>query len=323
MVVAGPFLSLSRATIKSRLSVEASAKLAWLDGITAEKEVSFRLRFAEVSMCDANLADDTYIEHLLTLAGTPLSKVIIRHVDLRACRFTGARDLPSLTLDDRVELPRAPRTGRLMILDEFLWRKEKKPNRARPRGALVLAEERLVAANRADSATWSESLNNLRKVLVEPGHENVESTYRTLRKSLEDRGDKPGADDFYYGEMQMRRWTPRSRPFLAWATKKIVLTLYWLAAGYGHRASRAALCLGVLAVLGGLLLVLTAAAPDHSLGFGEAVFDSIQLCISPLTRADPGLRYSGWGQLVRLSLLILGPAIAAVMVFALHARIRR
>ncbi|ASR00749.1 hypothetical protein CGL27_46670 [Streptomyces sp. 11-1-2] len=59
-------------------------------------------------------------------------------------------------------------------------------------------------------------------------------TYRQLRKAREDARDEPGAADFYYGEMEMRRhsrtWSEADR----W-----LLQAYWLLSGYGLRASRA------------------------------------------------------------------------------------
>jgi hypothetical protein len=37
------------------------------------------------------------------------------------------------------------------------------------------------------------------------GPEHVAPLYRALRKAQEDAKDEPGAADFYYGEMEMRR----------------------------------------------------------------------------------------------------------------------
>lgn len=68
--------------------------------------------------------------------------------------------------------------------------------------------------------------------------------YRALRKAFEDGKHEPGAADFYYGEMEMRRHAddiPRS--------ERGLLTAYWALSGYGMRASRA------LAWLGAAMLV--------------------------------------------------------------------
>ncbi|MEV8061394.1 hypothetical protein AB0P37_34335 [Streptomyces antimycoticus] len=68
--------------------------------------------------------------------------------------------------------------------------------------------------------------------------------YRQLRKAFEDGKHEPGAADFYYGEMEMRRHAddiPRS--------ERSLLAVYWALSGYGLRASRA---------FGWLLLAMTA-----------------------------------------------------------------
>ncbi|MFZ3568771.1 hypothetical protein ACOKM5_17605 [Streptomyces sp. BH097] len=59
-------------------------------------------------------------------------------------------------------------------------------------------------------------------------------TYRQLRKAREDAKDEPGAADFYYGEMEMRRHSKGRRTAERW-----LLQIYWLVSGYGLRASRA------------------------------------------------------------------------------------
>lgn len=58
---------------------------------------------------------------------------------------------------------------------------------------------------------------------------------------LKDSKNEPGAADFYYGEMQMRR-----RDTATPAAERMILALYWLVSCYGMRAARA---LAVLAVL--------------------------------------------------------------------------
>jgi hypothetical protein len=78
----------------------------------------------------------------------------------------------------------------------------------------------------------------------------VAETYRALRKGLEDSRDAPGASDFYYGEMEMRRHD-RTRT----RAERGLLWVYWLVSGYGLRASRALVCLaGAMAATVVLLL---------------------------------------------------------------------
>lgn len=74
--------------------------------------------------------------------------------------------------------------------------------------------------------------------------------YRALRKAFEDGKHEPGAADFYYGEMEMRRHAddiPRS--------ERGLLTAYWALSGYGLRASRALAWLGAAMCLTVVLLM--------------------------------------------------------------------
>ncbi len=81
------------------------------------------------------------------------------------------------------------------------------------------------------------------------GPDDLTGVYQQLRKAFEEAGNEPDAADFYYGEMEMRRrdsQRPRAERRLLWA--------YWLASGYGLRASRALSWL--LAAMGITLLAL-------------------------------------------------------------------
>ena len=70
----------------------------------------------------------------------------------------------------------------------------------------------------------------------------IAGLYRALRKGREDAKDEPGAADFYYGEMEMRRHVGRTsdRPADNHASvlsrgrvERSILTAYWLVSGYG------------------------------------------------------------------------------------------
>ncbi|WP_405193090.1 hypothetical protein [Streptomyces anulatus] len=58
--------------------------------------------------------------------------------------------------------------------------------------------------------------------------------YRALRKAFEDSKNEPGAADFYYGEMEMRRHDRANTT----RAEHGLLNGYWLLSGYGLRASR-------------------------------------------------------------------------------------
>jgi hypothetical protein len=81
--------------------------------------------------------------------------------------------------------------------------------------------------------------------------------YRQLRKSFEDSKNEPGAADFYYGEMEMRRHTPETPQ-----AERGLLTAYWAVSGYGLRALRALIWL-LLAMTGTVLAMMLWGLPAN------------------------------------------------------------
>ncbi|MER6394287.1 hypothetical protein ABT236_38275 [Streptomyces sp. NPDC001523] len=92
----------------------------------------------------------------------------------------------------------------------------------------TLAEEHHWRAGQPAAVSgWSAAPSGAGPVQLAP-------VYRALRKAFEDGKHEPGAADFYYGEMEMRRHAddiPRG--------ERSLLTAYWAMSGYGLRASRA------------------------------------------------------------------------------------
>ena len=54
--------------------------------------------------------------------------------------------------------------------------------------------------------------------MLEPGQ--IAGLYRALRKGHEDAKDEPGAADFYYGEMEMRRLARRPVHTVRWYSSR-------------------------------------------------------------------------------------------------------
>ncbi|MFI1386343.1 hypothetical protein [Embleya sp. NPDC020886] len=86
-----------------------------------------------------------------------------------------------------------------------------------------------------------------------PGPAALAALYRQLRKAFEDGKDEPGAADFYMGEMEMRRLD--RRPGRSHAERRL-LTAYWALSGYGLRASRALVWLGIAMTTTVILMML-------------------------------------------------------------------
>jgi hypothetical protein len=120
-----------------------------------------------------------------------------------------------------------------------------------------LAEERVWRATTSKYARWANTRSN-KSAEVRP--ERLAGLYRQLRKAQEDAKNEPGAADFYYGEMEMRRLaraTPTAERGIVW--------LYWLISGYGLRALRSLATLVIVGLIVTIMLIglgLGATAPQ-------------------------------------------------------------
>ncbi len=183
---------------------------------------------------------------VLSLRGSDVRNLVLSNVDLRACRFSGAHNLDQLRLEATIDLADQPAGVRAGWAVPPLWRWTRRR---------TLAEEHRWRRAQAKHAGWYprscrvQGLAGQERALRSA---DIALLYRALRKGREDSKDEPGAADFYYGEMEMRRHD-RTAPW----PERVVLWLYWLVAGYGLRASRAfGWLLGLLAVATVLLAVV-------------------------------------------------------------------
>jgi hypothetical protein len=258
-------------------------------------------------------------------------------LDLRACRFARAHGLDRLRLERCVlgEPPRGWRrslrharwTARETVAEEHLWRW------TQGHGTGWCGKDGPVAAS-ADA----------RSEVLEP--KEIASIYRALRKGREDAKDEPGAADFYYGEMEMRRQRRAKRAFENAAdahpsgksepkaeaasgdedrgqhdrpAERGILTLYWLVSGYGLRASRALIALGVTVATLAVALDLWGFQSDQD--YGRALLFATESSIS-LLRA-PTTRLTDAGEVVQIALRLAGPLFFGLALLALRGRVKR
>lgn len=251
---------------------------------------------------------------LVSLRGADVAGLACTDVDLSGCRFAGAHHLDALRMDGEIRFARPP-AGRW-------WR----PWSARG----VLAEEAQWRATQRHRGRvrwpgWQPPATQL--VADEPvGPARMAGLYRALRKAREDAKDEPGAADFYYGEMEMRRHDP-ARP----RAERWILHAYWAVAGYGLRAGRAFAALAVLLIAGvaGLSAVGFGVPPPpppgqpaaEALGLVDVILYTLAN-ITPIgSSLDPTL--TSVGEAIRIVLRFAGPVLLGLALLALRGRVKR
>jgi hypothetical protein len=142
--------------------------------------------------------------------------------------------------------------------------------------------------------------------------------YRELRKGREDAKDQPGAADFYYGEMEMRRHGPRA----PWA-ERLVLWLYWLVSGYSLRGLRA-LAMLAFATIGFAALLQSAGFNGGDPPFRDAVIYAAQGTVSIASSNRALTDHVSWaGEVLRIMLRLIGPLLLGLALLSVRNRVRR
>ena len=257
---------------------------------------------------------------LLSLQRANVAGLGLSNVSVADCRFAGAHNLDKLRLEPAVSFATAPLRpgwrgrrwgGREVIAEERAWR----ANRSRPRHWVA--------------PWWPRWLDGDEKPgVLEPGQ--IAGVYRELRKGREDAKDEPGAADFYYGEMEMRR---RARPLSTGnpdgessatsrgQVERGILTAYWLVSGYGLRAWRALAWLTVVTVLLALAFHFVGfAVPPRPVSFWTSLLYAFRATVS-LT--DNQVMLTAWGQLLQAVLRLTGPVLLGLALLALRGRLKR
>jgi hypothetical protein len=292
----------------------------------------------------------------------------VASVNLRACRFAGAHHLDQLRVEesDFADTPPGGRwTNRQTLAEEHHWRaahSHRDPT-STAHGHQGIARTTRAAPAGRKPGWYRPDLQPPPWLEVElPSAAQVAALYRALRKGREDDKDEPGAADFYYGEMEMRRHAKREevkaerrrgheRHWATAASEYAVLWLYWLASGYGLRAWRAlvsflvllSVAAGLFAFTGGFASSATASAasptattrpasttppspPTPTAATADTSFGGAMVysarTVIGLTR-DPQPRLTRFGDAVQILLRILGPVLLGLAVLSVRGRVKR
>ena len=309
--VLGPFavagkLNLDGAQFASPVRIEADASELTCRRGAFPRGVRFELRRALVRLDDTDLsvpslltgpstsspAETKQQPSLLSLQRANVAGLVVGNVNLAACRFAGAHNLDKLRLEAGTVFGLSPAVAgwerRQIIAEEAAWRADK----ARP--------------GRWNAPEWPDSDD--KPEVLSPGA--VAVLYRALRKSREDAKDEPGAADFYYGEMEMRRHDRGAGDAKGWRGRasRIVLTAYWLISGYGLRAWRSLVALAVVTAL--------FAVAFHYIGFirppePATYWTSLLYAFrSTISLTDSQVTLTAWGSFFQALLRIDRPGLA-------------
>jgi uncharacterized protein YjbI with pentapeptide repeats len=270
---------------------------------------------------------------LTSLARADIRGLVISDVALDDCEFALAHGLDELRIGAGCSFQHTsglwhwpPMIRRTVIAEELDWRRHHRGRRDdTSRGGFVPAPE-------------------------------IASIYRDLRKGMEDAKNEPGAADFYYGEMEMRRLAGRKPTGLVDAmqlpsswVERAVLYVYWIVSGYSSRSSRALLTLALVIFSAALLytapgfatvtpppaqiatidptngqVTYTSPPPPMRPTFATALDYAARESVSLLEGSGTSLITTKWpGDLVNAIVRLAGPVLLAFAIFALRSRTKR
>ncbi|KRV49765.1 hypothetical protein AQ490_18880 [Wenjunlia vitaminophila] len=289
-------------------------------------------RFGEVLLA---FGRDSPRPRVTSLRRVDAACLVLADVDLTTCVFSGVHHLDQIRLEGHCGFARPPRrrfpfawVDRQLLGEEHHWR-ALPVHRPYAREGWTRGPGRPHASATAGPATLA--------VL-----------YRQLRKAFEDAKDEPGAADFYYGEMEMRRHHAGN----PWG-ERVLLHLYWALSGYGLRASRA---LGWLAACAALFmtllmglglpdssptqtatgpirddrvsLVIDGQEPELTLGHRqrytpERAEKSLRLVLNSVVFRSSGQNLTTAGTYIEMACRFTGPVLLGLAALAVRGRVKR
>lgn len=303
---AGEGVRVRRTTSTTRRNITCESDLVdltdsrFVDGVTITASTE-RIALDEThygrSSLIVGVARNDRLPRLLSVRRADVQNFSLDNLDLSDCAFTNTHNLDALRLR-RAPFGLAPSGFRLrpfraiskrrVLLEERLWR-----SRAGSRG--LPAEE---ASEQAPA----------------PDATEIGELYRSLRAGLERGRNEPGAADFYYGEMEMRRHGPDAS-----RAEREILRAYWAFSGYGLRASRSLVAL--------VFLTAVAALGFWRFGFQggqpSSFWAALTYAAGAATLHPPARHLTTSGEALSICFRVIGPVLLGLAVFSIRGRVRR
>ncbi len=245
---------------------------------------------------------------ILSLQDADAGAMTLSRVDLSRCLFYGSHDLGKVTIEPTVTFATTPSwyyARRHCIADEFAWRLNG--------GGFRPSAWSLPGCRPAGNKQTGDRVPNTVDLPALRASQ-VACVYRELRRSFEAKSDEPSAADFYYGEMEMRRYNRE-----AGLAERLIVWMYWLISGYGLRSLRAFVCLTVLMIICGLVMSLA--------GFAMGPVNwhtGLLYCISaPFPSVYGEISLTTMGRIVTVVVRVLSPILFAMGLLAIRGRVKR
>jgi uncharacterized protein YjbI with pentapeptide repeats len=267
---------------------------------------------------------------LASLRGADVANLTLADIDLERCVFESALNLDQLRLATRCPFAKAP-SGRFRSRRSipFVWRWTKRMTICEEGTWRIRPWDESSARGKAWRQDWADvSTHSGTEDIAEPSAKEIDARrqseadriakiYRALRKGREDESNAPGAADFYYGEMEMRR---HGGDASRW--EHAVISLYWFVSGYGLRASRALIALALTVVVFAFLFHWWGFRPDQGLGRGLlfSVESTSSLFRVPETK---NFALTAGGEVLQVILRLAGPLFFGLALLSLRGRVKR
>lgn len=316
----GPFaagsVQLTRARFGSRILIDVKSPRVDLVGAAFTEGGLILAHGAELSLEQVRLggplqvtgvAGTTEKTQVLSLRNADAGSMSFAQLDLSRCSFQEVHGLATFDIQANVFFASTPWWAgkRRFLADEFAWRIDS--------GCLHKLGWKLPGVH-VGSLLPERSPDSVELVLLSPVEaDQVAVIYRQLRHSLEGKSNMPGAADFYYGEMEMRRWSSGRPPL-----ERILVWCYWLISGYGLRVGRAILAWLLLVTLGTWGLIRVGIKPEPPLS---------QALLSAIRAAIPGfpthLSLSQSGLWIETGLRVFGAIFIGMFFLSVRSMVMR